>query len=60
MPVYEYKCGCNDEIVQITTSFSEYKTTYPCEKCNKEMLRHYTPAGISFKGPGFYKTDNPR
>lgn len=60
MPVYEYKCECTDEIIPVTMSISEYKPTQTCEKCNKEMSRHYTPTGVQFKGSGFYKTDNPK
>lgn len=60
MPIYEYKCECNKKIIPITTSFTEYKETCLCEECGKDMRRHYTPAGIQFKGSGFYKTDNPK
>lgn len=58
MPVYEYKCECNDQIVPFSTSMSEYKETYPCEQCGANMRRHYTPLGSILKGPGFYSTDN--
>jgi putative FmdB family regulatory protein len=60
MPVYEYKCECSENIIPITMSISEYKPTQVCNNCGKDMSRHYTPAGIQFKGNGFYKTDNPK
>jgi putative FmdB family regulatory protein len=60
MPVYEYKCECNEEVVPVTMSISEYKPTQICKSCGKEMARHYTPTAIQFKGSGFYKTDNGR
>jgi putative FmdB family regulatory protein len=60
MPVYEYKCECNEKVVPVTMSISEYKPTQICESCGKEMGRHYTPTAIQFKGSGFYKTDHGR
>ncbi len=59
MPVYEYKCVCNDKVVPVTMSISDYTPTQNCNECGSAMSRHYTPAGIQFKGDGFYKTDNP-
>lgn len=58
MPVYEYKCECNEAIVPFTTSINDYKPTQECEKCGKDMARFYTPVGAQFKGSGFYVTDN--
>lgn len=60
MPVYEYKCACNDKVVPFTMSISEYQATQLCPECNLEMNRFYTPVGAQFKGSGFYKTDNPK
>jgi predicted nucleic acid-binding Zn ribbon protein len=58
MPVYEYVCSCNSEVVQFNTSIANYKETYPCDKCGKDMSRYYTPIGAVFSGSGFYSTDN--
>lgn len=62
MPVYEYKCSKDDShaTLSVTRSISESDPGYPCEECNSEMIRHFTPFGIQFKGNGFYKTDNPK
>jgi putative FmdB family regulatory protein len=60
MPVYEYKCECNEKVIPVTMSISEYKPTQICDSCGKEMGRHYTPTAIQFKGSGFYKTDHGR
>ena len=60
MPVYEYKCECNEKVIPVTMSISEYKPTQICGSCGKEMGRHYTPTAIQFKGSGFYKTDHGR
>lgn len=60
MPVYEYKCECNDKAVPFTMSINDYVETQKCEECGNEMKRFYTPIGASFKGTGFYSTDNPK
>lgn len=60
MPVYEYRCECNEEIVPFNMAIKDYQPLQSCPKCGKDMQRHYTPAGIQFKGNGFYKTDNPK
>ena len=58
MPIYEYKCKCNEKVVPITMSIADYNPTQICSECGLEMTRFYTDFGISFKGSGFYKTDN--
>jgi predicted nucleic acid-binding Zn ribbon protein len=58
MPIYEYKCDCNNNIVPFNTSILNYKETYPCGECGADMKRHYTPIGAQFTGSGFYSTDN--
>ena len=62
MPVYEYKCGMDDthDILAVNRSISEKDPGYMCQECNAEMVRHFTPFGIQFKGQGFYKTDNQK
>lgn len=58
MPIYEYKCECNNKIIPFNTSIVNYKESYPCEECSADMKRHYTPVGAQFNGSGFYSTDN--
>ena len=60
MPTYEYKCECNEKVVPFSMSINEYQPIQKCEDCGKDMSRFYTPIGATFKGPGFYKTDNPK
>ena len=60
MPIYEYKCDCNDKVVPFAMSMKDYQPNQVCADCGKDMQRHYTPTGIQFKGNGFYKTDNPK
>lgn len=59
MPTYEYvctSCGNNFDTVQ---SFSE-PPLETCERCGGQIRRVFHPAGILFKGSGFYSTDNRR
>jgi len=58
MPVYEYSCITCEEKAEVTRSFSDEEVLPPCPRCGYKMARIYTPAGIQFKGSGFYKTDN--
>jgi putative FmdB family regulatory protein len=56
MPTYEYlckACGTRFEVWQHMTD--EPLTT--CPSCHGEVHRVLYPAGIVFKGTGFYKTD---
>lgn len=59
MPTYEYvctNCGNHFDTVQ---SFSE-PPLETCERCGGQIRRVFHPAGILFKGSGFYSTDNRR
>lgn len=57
MPVYTYHCDhCGHEFDK-QQSFSE-KALVVCPACRKHQLRKvYSPAGVVFKGSGFYVTD---
>lgn len=56
MPTYSYRCaecGTFDWIVPIDVNLPA------CPKCgSKDFSKMYSPVGISFKGNGFYSTDN--
>ncbi len=57
MPLYAYECkecGVNFERRQ---GFDEDPIKI-CPECNGEVHRLIQPAGIVFKGSGFYSTDN--
>jgi putative FmdB family regulatory protein len=62
MPIYEYKCGYDDthSTMSVNRSINENDPGYVCVECKADMIRHFTPFGIKFKGNGFYKTDNPK
>ncbi len=57
MPTYEYECtecGHNFELVQ---KFSDQPVTQ-CQECRGRVRKVIHPAGIIFKGKGWYATDS--
>jgi putative FmdB family regulatory protein len=58
MPTYEYNCIECETSTDVVRKFNEDEILPLCPKCGYKMVRVYTPAGIQFKGSGFYKTDN--
>jgi putative FmdB family regulatory protein len=57
LPLYEYQCRSCRKTADVRHGFKE---TFDgkCEACGGEMARVYSPAGIVFKGSGFYLTDS--
>jgi putative FmdB family regulatory protein len=57
LPLYEYQCRACRKTAEVRHGFKE---TFEgkCENCGGEMARVFTPAGIVFKGSGFYLTDS--
>lgn len=57
MPLYEYQCRNCRKTAEVRHGFKE---TYdaPCAECGGEMARVFSPAGIVFKGSGFYINDS--
>jgi len=57
LPIYEYECtGCG-AVTDIRHGFKE-TTSEVCAKCGGSLKRLFKPAGIVFKGSGFYITDS--
>jgi putative FmdB family regulatory protein len=58
MPIYTYRClDCGVEFEQ-HQNFSDLPLV-KCPECGKKSLRKvFTPAGIIFKGHGWYATDH--
>jgi putative FmdB family regulatory protein len=57
MPTYEYECtGCGQHI-EVFQRFSEDSLT-TCRNCGGALRKVFHPAGIVFKGSGFYATDS--
>jgi putative FmdB family regulatory protein len=57
MPVYTYECGDCGVRFDARQSFSDDPITV-CPECEGRVHRLIQPAGIIFKGSGFYVTDN--
>lgn len=57
MPTYDYQCRSCGHIIEVVHAMSEEGPT-ACEVCGGELRRILHPAGIIFKGSGFYKTDS--
>jgi len=56
MPTYTYKCAkCSKQEEVIHGINDEYSDSCTC---GGNMLKVFTPAGIRFKGSGFYSTDS--
>ncbi len=56
MPIYTYKCKSCGEIFEKMKSMGSNGTEV-CQICKSEAVRMFSPAGIIFKGSGFYTTD---
>ena len=57
MPTYEYACKSCGEHVEVVQSFKDEPLT-ECPACGSPLRKVFGSIGISFKGSGFYKTDN--
>jgi putative FmdB family regulatory protein len=57
VPTYDYQCrNCGNTTEVIHSMLEDGPTT--CEACGGPLRRVLYPAGIIFKGSGFYKTDS--
>ena len=57
MPTYEYQCRTCGHHFEKMQRFSESPLT-ECSKCGAEVRRVIHPAGVIFKGSGWYITDS--
>jgi putative FmdB family regulatory protein len=57
MPTYEYACRRCGHRVEVVQSLSDPPLT-TCGVCGGELRKVFHPAGVLFKGSGFYSTDN--
>jgi putative FmdB family regulatory protein len=57
MPLYEYQCQECGLRFERRQSFSDEPVKI-CPECEGPVVRLIQPAGIIFKGSGFYVTDN--
>ncbi len=61
MPIYEYQCQACGSRTEIIQKFSDPSPS-TCPDCKKGPLKKVlsSPAGLVFKGSGFYATDYAR
>jgi putative FmdB family regulatory protein len=57
MPTYEYACNNCGHRVEVTQRIDDPPLT-TCERCGGQLRKVFHPAGIVFKGSGFYATDS--
>jgi putative FmdB family regulatory protein len=57
MPTYEYTCSSCGTHIEVYQRFSDVPLT-ECGVCGGQLRKVFHPAGILFKGSGFYKTDS--
>lgn len=57
MPTYEYQCKSCSHRFEIWQKMADEPLT-TCPECGGTIRRVLFPAGIVFKGSGFYKTDH--
>ncbi len=57
MPTYEYGCTVCGQHIEVFQRFSEDALT-TCGVCGGALRKVFHPAGIVFKGSGFYATDS--
>ena len=56
MPTYEYVCKDCGHRVEVVQSLSD-EPLKTCGVCGGELRKVFHPAGVLFKGSGFYSTD---
>jgi putative FmdB family regulatory protein len=57
MPIYEYACESCGHTFERRQGFNDEPVS-ECPECRTQVRRVLYPAGIIFKGSGFYLTDN--
>ncbi len=56
MPIYEYKCSACSNRIEILQKINDPPLSV-CDKCHGTMSKVISPAGLMFKGSGWYITD---
>jgi len=57
VPAYDYQCRSCGTIYEVLHSMLEDGPS-TCERCGGQLRRVINPAGIIFKGSGFYRNDS--
>ncbi|MDQ4006283.1 MAG: zinc ribbon domain-containing protein [Actinomycetota bacterium] len=59
MPTYEFRCTQCGTLYEVFQRIGD-EPMRTCERCGGEVKKVFHPAGIVFKGSGFYATDSRR
>ena len=57
MPKYEYACRSCGQHLEVVQSFTDEPLT-DCPACGGPLRKVFSAPAITFKGSGFYRTDN--
>ena len=57
MPKYEYSCKSCGEHLEVVQKFTDAPLT-ECPVCGGPLRKVFSAPAITFKGSGFYRTDN--
>ena len=57
MPTYEYRCNDCGNLIEVVQRIDDDPLTV-CDNCGGTLRKVFHPAGIVFKGSGFYATDS--
>jgi len=57
VPTYDYECRACGAVTEVIHSMLEEGPS-SCDHCGGDLRRVLFPAGIIFKGPGFYRNDS--
>ena len=57
--IYSFKCKCGLQ-VEVERSIHDDLIAPVCTDCHETMSRVWDTPAITFKGAGFYKTDNAK
>ncbi len=57
MPTYDYQCRSCGHVIEVIHAMTDDGPSV-CERCGGSLRRVLYPAGIIFKGSGFYSTDS--
>ena len=56
MPIYGYRCSSCGHEIEVLQKMSD-PPLKECPNCGGELKKKLYPAGVIFKGSGFYSTD---
>ena len=57
MPTYSYRCSECDNAFDIQQTFTDSSLTV-CPVCGGKLRKVFGVVGVTFNGPGFYRTDS--